>query len=623
MSRTRRPCCILIFAALCLGHVQGISVGSKNEAANAAPLKDASLMLPEISHYKNPGGDYKKESPLFSRQEAWKHIGLVEHPPTPKKAYSVPVSNTMRCVVIMSSLFFFLFSALFVVQTLYRLGFRSLKNQEAALAAAAQSLFFTPMLAVLFLATRMRAVQLARGQEPALFNLPQKWVRQAESASTAASVVISVTTLVAAGLSGTDWENTAKRARSDSGKDMMLSILLTVRRAVTLFLYVAFTVVSYGAMTMEPPEEIWTPEENGPEVSPALQCTIFLSAVYFVVYLGLAVAKMFNESGILGPPLRFSVGQTIFKHAATTVALVPMLSVLFIAVRMRSLQFDPLSGNPPAWIQMCFYACSASVFALVLLAVFGGVQEKDQTLTPNITLGGTSCWQTFTEVIRLMLMSGLYTWTLAILYGMVHMEAPHEDAMFQIKEPLPASVTCVSILCMLYFSVYMMLWVNITFYGESAASKNSDKASEIQPAERMGGLGVQAAREAVGFCPMLCVIFLGVMLRAMQVSHGYGAPPDICQKAMYLGTASAVVLTFSRLFMSCDYAPQAICVVLQYLSLVAMYSSISLVILCLVNLTPKTAHGTGSIVPRTRQGADLRDQIGDGVAISDMMSAFF
>merc|ERR1719502_1094755 len=55
-------------------------------------------------------------------------------------------------------------------------------------------------------------------------------------------------------------------------------------------------------------------------------------------------------------------------RAADTLAMAPMLCVLFLGARMRALQMDPISGNPQKWAQNCFYLCTYALIAQTLLA---------------------------------------------------------------------------------------------------------------------------------------------------------------------------------------------------------------------------------------------------------------
>ena len=77
--------------------------------------------------------------------------------------------------------------------------------------------------------------------------------------------------------------------------------------------------------------------------------------------------------------------EKVMLKAADTLAMAPMLSVLFLAARMRALQMDPIGGNPQKWAQNCFYACTYSLIFQTALAVavplfLGGEVKKNEKI---------------------------------------------------------------------------------------------------------------------------------------------------------------------------------------------------------------------------------------------------
>ena len=86
------------------------------------------------------------------------------------------------------------------------------------------------------------------------------------------------------------------------------------------------------------------------KISAAVLCTVFLSILYFSVYLLLFVGRALPESE----------AQEKLLHAAlsmsTVVRKAPMFAVLFLVSRTRALNLDPPYGMPPLWTQCCFYA---------------------------------------------------------------------------------------------------------------------------------------------------------------------------------------------------------------------------------------------------------------------------
>merc|ERR1719262_1201087 len=120
-------------------------------------------------------------------------------------------------------------------------------------------------------------------------------------------------------------------------------------------------------------------KETMPAVAPTLQCVISLSIQYFVIYTLLAIirtANQFTGHSMLGM-------QKIMETAATTVTYAPMLSVLFLGVRMRAIQLSQGQTEkyklPQPWVQQAMYMCTYAVLAQVILVliapIFSGEAE--------------------------------------------------------------------------------------------------------------------------------------------------------------------------------------------------------------------------------------------------------
>merc|ERR1719265_2705927 len=211
---------------------------------------------------------------------------------------------------------------------------------------AATTVTYAPMLAVLFLGVRMRAIQLSQGQTEK-YQLPQPWVQQAMYICTYAVLAQVILVLIMPVLTG-EWD---VKCDEDGNLDMskmqvggiMGTTISVVRYIVMSCLYGGFITVCYGAYVMKGPKEIWG-EEGAPPVAPAVACTINLATQFFLVYLGVALVKTTVE--LSGPsPFLAKLGG-LFTLAKFTVNFAPMLCVLFIGARMRALQMDPKNGNP-------------------------------------------------------------------------------------------------------------------------------------------------------------------------------------------------------------------------------------------------------------------------------------
>eukprot|EP00931_Biecheleriopsis_adriatica_P036617 TRINITY_DN21082_c0_g1_i2.p1 TRINITY_DN21082_c0_g1~~TRINITY_DN21082_c0_g1_i2.p1 ORF type:complete len:444 (+),score=70.75 TRINITY_DN21082_c0_g1_i2:282-1613(+) len=431
------------------------------------------------------------------------------------------------------------------------------------------------MLCVVFLGVRMRAVQLARGQHPDRFNLPPWWLKSSEVICVASCVLLAVVSLIGAML-WDDWEGAEGKTRS--GLPFAGKVLLLIKKLFMVFIYVSFVIICFAACAMQPPEDLWQAEQ-GPEVSPALVCTLFLACLYVTTYVGQAVAKVVNDYGCLGQTSRFSRPIMVLQAAASTLTLVPMVSVLFLTVRLQAMQTDPVNGNPQRWLQECIYACSACVALQTLLAFFTSFMhpEIDVSAVPKLAELEDSRIA-LVEGIRLVLMAGMYTWIGAIVLGVWILE-PASDP--KNTRELPAALNCILALATLFFGVYTLLWLGYNFCFEHAAEGVR--------------LGSKATQEAVEFCPMVSVVILSTLVRALQLSHGFGAPQDYCQAAFSAATTATVLLAVVQIGSRAPFAPEKLCTALQYAFLSILYISIAVVMHGFMRMTPHNALGAGSI----------------------------
>merc|ERR1719158_1004552 len=169
-----------------------------------------------------------------------------------------------------------------------------------------------------------------------------------------------------------------------------------------------------AGMQEEGPTPMFT-KETMPAVAPTLQCVISLSIQYFVIYTLLAIirtANQFTGHSMLGM-------QKIMDTACTTVTYAPMLSVLFLGVRMRAIQLSQGQTEkyqlPQPWVQQAMYICTYAVLGQVILVlmmpIFTGEMDvkcdEDGNLdTSSMQSGGLM--GTVITLVRYILMAMLY-----------------------------------------------------------------------------------------------------------------------------------------------------------------------------------------------------------------------
>merc|ERR1719230_2446642 len=130
-----------------------------------------------------------------------------------------------------------------------------------------------------------------------------------------------------------------------------------------LGVYAGGTAVVCSIFTIEHPHGAeWTPP-----VSPTMQCVINLSFQYFLIYL--LVWVFYTVKHFSGYSGLDTVSDAV-ESAKATVQFAPMLSVLFIATRMRALQITNQRGAPQGYVQDGMFLASWAVVVQFVMCLF-------------------------------------------------------------------------------------------------------------------------------------------------------------------------------------------------------------------------------------------------------------
>jgi len=518
-----------------------------------------------------------------------------------------PLSTTMKCVISLTLQYIIVYTALGISRSYC--DFKEIPHKDSAvqqaLKDASGTMFFAPMACLMFIGFRMRVLQLTQGE-----GNPQNWCRMAMlavmyaiGANTLIAMIIPVFTDHKVQLQ----EGTGEMKLTDENpfkNPVMQIVFVVIRYFVFLGLYVGFGAVIVGVYLFEPPKGLW--EGPVPEVSPAVACTVTLSIAFFSVYLLMAISRSYTQ---------FAAGSTettkfeeVMSMAANSMAMAPMLCVLFLACRMRALQMDPMYGNPQRWAQNCFYACTYAIIVQTCVAVFvplclGGKMSKGRT-EGDLEIEGVTGWMAKgLTALRFFVMLCVYAGALAVVCAAFTMEHPKGK---EYTIPVSPTMHCVTNLSFQYFFIYILLWVLIT-----VEDLTSWKFEGIRDA-------VESAKSTVQFAPMLCVLFIATRMRALQISDNKGAPQGWAQDGMYLASWSLLIQFLMCLIMplftgatyqtdSLDGSVSAtkepvknqmgayVVTVVRYLALIALYVGVICVITSVFTITPETANGRGSI----------------------------
>merc|ERR1719313_270619 len=292
-------------------------------------------------HSKVAGNGYKPGSPLYAEQQK-KHLGeglkSASEPEQVVPDASLAIiddqnhglSATLQCVVWLTLQYFIIYAAIL----LYR-GCRSFADDKdkklwdsgvagRTLESAQTTVNYAPMLCVLFLSARMRALQLTQGQRGR--GLPQWWVQVAmEVCCFAVAVQLVLVLIVACCFSKAPTTDNDGNIDPPRSAGMATVCVVVVRYVLMALLYGGFLTVCFGICVMEAPKDIYP--DGRPPVSPAAQCVIILTLHYFIVYLALAIVRTYNQ---MNDYANTKLANNL-QLAAYTVNLAPMLCILFIS----------------------------------------------------------------------------------------------------------------------------------------------------------------------------------------------------------------------------------------------------------------------------------------------------
>jgi len=292
------------------------------------------------------------------------------------------LSPAVACTMTLATTFFFVYFLQAAAKTWSQLTNGSRNTQfEEVMESAANTLGMAPMLCVLFLGARMRALQM----DPVDGN-PQSWAQNCFYASTYALIFQTILAVSIPLINGgekktSEIEGDATYELKGYDKDSYTAKVLSVCRWIIMVgVYVAGAAVVCSVFTIEHPDG----KEHTPPISPTMQCVINLAFQYFFIYLLLWVFYTVEQLG--GKNEYMTSAKQAIESAKCTVHFAPMLSVLFIATRMRALQITKNQGAPQGWVQDGMYLATWSVLIQFMMCLILPIFTH-RTYTPD-TLDG-------------------------------------------------------------------------------------------------------------------------------------------------------------------------------------------------------------------------------------------
>eukprot|EP00929_Paragymnodinium_shiwhaense_P067335 TRINITY_DN338_c1_g1_i1.p1 TRINITY_DN338_c1_g1~~TRINITY_DN338_c1_g1_i1.p1 ORF type:complete len:808 (-),score=168.26 TRINITY_DN338_c1_g1_i1:134-2557(-) len=404
-----------------------------------------------------------------------------------------PVPTASRCVVIICCQYMLIFVALALVKTYHELTATASGRAEKALKAAVQTVSYGPMLCVLFIACRMRVEFLSGGKDQ-----PPMWVQHCMYASTFAVLATSLVVLALplVGQQHVELKEGSCELEAPKGRGTLVTALILARYAIMAGLYCGIAGVIVGIFTYLPPGA--TDLAKLPAPAPAVMCTMILAVLFFVIQLGIAMSRTYAEFS------QKDTGRvtTVLNAAADTVNFAPMLSILFLAARMRALQHD---GQPQAWAQKCMFASTGALAVTAALAVavpliLGGSMELDKSTgqarfkVKHPTLGKVLV------AIRYLTMVDMYVGACGVIVSIFKFESPRGA---EHTLPVSPTVQCVVNLCVQYFVIYLLLNVLNTLAEFGGFNDSGDPKLAVSI---VGATGLQAKNFVGNNMKCSCVV---------------------------------------------------------------------------------------------------------------------
>jgi hypothetical protein len=278
------------------------------------------------------------------------------------------ISPAVACTMTLSCMFFLVYVMLAISRSYsqFVVGNTKTTQFEEVVKMAANTMGLAPMLCVLFLGTRMRALHM----DPVGGN-PQRWAQNCFYVCSYALIMQTcVSIFIPLALGGSK----VKKGRAEGdieieGVDMwggyLAKGLTALRFFIMVCVYIGALAVVCAVFTMQHPDG----KEFTPPISPTMQCVINLSFQYFLIYILLWIFITVEDFTTID----LTFVRDAVESAKTTVQFAPMLCVLFIATRMRALQISDNKGAPQGWAQDGMYLASWALliqFSMCLLLPF-------------------------------------------------------------------------------------------------------------------------------------------------------------------------------------------------------------------------------------------------------------
>jgi len=284
-------------------------------------------------------------------------------------AQTTKVSPAIICTITLAKLYFIVCLLLWIAGAMPQSDFQE-QCKRAALSMSGVTKK-APMFAVLFLASRMRALNL----DPP-YGMPPFWMQCCFYGITG---LVCLETVGAAMVGFT----------GDMKKAYYGVYIFTCDRPFFHYIehipamtsYLLLIPVIYGVTLMSAADGHPAP------LSTTLRCVVWFQGLYFSVMFLQSMFLFSEEANKVDRPMRRDAAVA----AGISLSLAPLLSILFVATRMRALQITQQQGAPPGWAQDCMlialFATGVQALCCLVMPIFVGSSCKvDEDGNPDYDL---------------------------------------------------------------------------------------------------------------------------------------------------------------------------------------------------------------------------------------------
>ncbi|CAE7877726.1 hypothetical protein AK812_SmicGene12267 [Symbiodinium microadriaticum] len=431
----------------------------------------------------------------------------------------VPVAPALRCTMLLSSLFFSVFLAVILLRmSRFVASVREVAAAciEARLVKATEALSLVPVIAILMIGTRLRAVQLAGNA----LGAPPIWAQLCMYGATLACFVRFIADV------------SSVRHSDSEVQDTITTAMIGVRHTATAFLFLCCGAIVLSTVTMQAQTGISEP------LGPSMHCTLALVLSYLaesgireIVAAPRKSRKMEDPpygavSPISSPDLE---EDPLVLPTRTSLQFPPMLCVLLVAILLRAVQLQ-LETRP--WAAFAMYTTTVATIAQAARSIYAAIHNQE--LPKTSLLGDEAAGPAFSPngaldrqslgVFWAATTCCIYVGTVVVLLSVAAMESKGPSPEVASSPPLSTAMKCVMTLTVVYYLAYLALVVG-NFMRHTMGSWAVNSAGGVQ--------------RSLAFAPMLCVMMIGCRLRAMQI--GVRDPPYWAQCSMMVATAAVLI----------------------------------------------------------------------------------